>query len=86
MPDRADVRQQPGFIDFYVVTTAPKPKGGGLETPEYFAINARTGTLWNAGSGKRIESVELRAVLGVMRRSHNIGAGTLARFGSRRPE
>lgn len=86
IPSRTDVRQQPGFVDFYVVTTAPKPKGGGLETPAYFAINVRTGTLWDAGSGTRVESTELRDVQGVIRKSHNIGPGTLARYDSLRPE
>ncbi len=86
VPDRKDVRQQKGFINFYVVTTMPKPAGGGIEMPEYFAVNTHTGTLWDSGADKRVQSPQLRDVLRVLRRSRGITAEVMRRFDSLGPE
>ncbi|MGH9474639.1 MAG: hypothetical protein ACRD1M_18070 [Terriglobales bacterium] len=86
VPDMQDVSQGESFISFYVVTTAPKPRGGAIETPEFFAVNVHTGTLWDEGSGARVESRELDDVLRVFRRSHGITAATVRRFDALRPE
>lgn len=83
--DAEDARQEPGFFTFYVVATASKPRGGGLDMPEYLAVNARTGSLWDARSVTRITSRELEDVLKVMRSAHGITEATMRRFDGLKP-
>ncbi|MGH9563187.1 MAG: hypothetical protein ACRD3S_17170 [Terracidiphilus sp.] len=86
MPDAGEVAQPPGFFEFYVTTTMPKPAGGGMDMPEYFAVNIFTGTLWDAREGRRIGSPLLSDVQGALRDEHHITSGDLRRFDSLRPK
>ncbi len=72
-------RQGRDFYVFWLLNSCATPNQS--PTVGYVAVNRWTGQVWDAGLTRPISTKLLRGVEEILRRTHKITAGTLAKYG-----